>query len=156
MQQIIDSHEPTPKPETTNSISSECLHQLEQQKALTGVIARIRESLDLDNIFQATAIEVRELLKCDRVAVFRFQPDSGWDDGEFISEDVDELWDSVLAKRVQDHCFGEQYAVEYENGKVQAVADIHDAQLKDCHISVLSQFQIRANLVVPLLNLHYS
>lgn len=40
--------------------------QIEQQKALAGVIARIRESLDLETIFKTTAIEVRSLLKADR------------------------------------------------------------------------------------------
>jgi light-regulated signal transduction histidine kinase (bacteriophytochrome) len=31
------------------------------------------------------------------------------------------------------------------------VADIHQAGLSDCHIQILAQFQVRANLVVPLL-----
>ena len=126
-------------------------HQLEEQKALTRVIGRIRESLDLEEIFKTTATEVRQLLQSDRVAVFQFEPNSGWNDGEFIAEDLGEEWDSVLAKPVRDRCFGEQFAVYYEKGKIQAVADIYNAELNDCHISVLSQFQIRANLVVPLL-----
>jgi light-regulated signal transduction histidine kinase (bacteriophytochrome) len=41
--------------------------------------------------------------------------------------------------------------VHYEQGRVQNVADIYDAGLSDCHIQILSQFQVRANLVVPLL-----
>ena len=125
--------------------------QAEQQKALTGVITRIRESLDLEQIFTTTAKEVRNLLKSDRVAVFRFEPDSGWDDGEFIAEDVDPQWDSALAQKVHDHCFGEKYAIDYQNGKVQAVADVHQAGLQDCHLSILNRFQIKANLIVPLL-----
>jgi GAF domain-containing protein len=124
--------------------------QIEQQKALAGVIARIRQSLDLDTIFKTTAIEVRSLLKADRVGVFRFYPERDWE-GEFVSEDVDPQWTSAIAAKVYDHCFGEQFAVHYQEGKVQAVADIHNANLSNCHVDILSQFQVQANLIVPLL-----
>lgn len=125
--------------------------RLEQEQALASVITRIRDSLDLDTIFQATATEVRQLLQADRVGVFRFHPDSGWDDGEFVSEDVHPDFPSALAARVHDHCFGEQFAVHYHQGRIQAVADIYTAGLSECHARILAQFQVRANLAVPLL-----
>jgi light-regulated signal transduction histidine kinase (bacteriophytochrome) len=124
---------------------------VERQKTLFRVVTRLRESIDLDTIFRATAAEVRQLLAADRVGMFRFYPESGWDDGEFVSEDVDPAFASAIAQKVHDHCFGEQFAVHYEAGRVQNVADIYNAGLSDCHIQVLSQFQVRANLVVPLL-----
>lgn len=124
---------------------------VEQQKALFRVITRLREPLDLETIFQATATEVRQLLKADRVGMFRFYPDSGWNDGEFVSEDVDPAFGSAMAQKIHDHCFGEQFAVHYQHGRIQAVADIYDYGLSDCHIHILSQFQVRANLIVPLL-----
>ncbi|BAY24832.1 GAF sensor signal transduction histidine kinase [Calothrix sp. NIES-2100] len=125
--------------------------QIQRQKTLFRVITRLRESIDLDAIFQATATEVRQLLVADRVGMFRFYPDSGWDDGEFVSEDVDPAFPSAMAQKIHDHCFGEQFAVAYQQGRIQAAADIHNYGLSDCHIEVLAQFQIRANLVVPLL-----
>lgn len=125
--------------------------QVERQQALFRVITRLREPLDLETIFQATAAEVRQLLAADRVGMFRFYPNLGGNDGEFVSEDIDPDFPSALAQPVHDHCFGEQFAVHYQEGRVQNVADIYDAGLSDCHIQVLSQFQIRANLVVPLL-----
>lgn len=73
--------------------------QVEQQQALSRVIARLRESIDLETIFQSTANEVRQLLGADRVGMFRFYPDSGWDDGEFVSEDVDPEFDSAIAQK---------------------------------------------------------
>ena len=124
---------------------------LEQQKALQRAIARLREPLDLEIIFQATATEVRQLLAADRVGMFRFYPDSGWDDGEFVSEDVDPAFSSAMENKIHDHCFGEKFAIYYQQGRIQAVADIYNAGLSDCHIEVLSQFQVRANLAVPLL-----
>ncbi|AFY99302.1 GAF domain-containing protein [Calothrix sp. PCC 6303] len=125
--------------------------RLEQQKALFRVITRLREPLDLETIFQATAIEVRQLLLADRVGMFRFYPDSGWDDGKFVSEDVDPAFSSAMKQKIHDHCFGEQFAAHYQQGRIQAVADIYSFGLSDCHIEILSQFQVRANLAVPLL-----
>lgn len=125
--------------------------QVQRQKALFRVITRLREPIDLETIFQATATEVRQLLAADRVGMFRFYPDSGWNDGEFVSEDVDPAFPSAMAQRIHDHCFGEQFAIHYQQGRIQAVPDIYTYGLSDCHIQVLAQFQIRANLVVPLL-----
>ncbi len=125
--------------------------QVEQHKALLQVVARLRERLDLATIFHSTAVEVRQLLTADRVGMFRFYADSGCDDGEFVSEDVDPAFSSAMVQKVHDHCFGDQFAIHYQQGRIQAVADIYAAGLSPCHIEVLSQFQVRANLIVPLL-----
>jgi light-regulated signal transduction histidine kinase (bacteriophytochrome)/CheY-like chemotaxis protein len=122
----------------------------EQQQTLAGVIGKIRESLDLKHIFAATTLEVRDFMSADRVGIFRFDPESSYDLGEFVSEDVDPLYPSALATKIADHCFGDHFAVHYNAGRVQAVADIYDAGLSSCHIDVLSQFDVRANLIVPL------
>lgn len=122
-----------------------------QQQALFGVITKIRESLDVETIFKATTTEVRRLLDADRVAVFRFTPESGYTDGTFISEDVEPGLIRAIEANVHDYCFGHQYAAQYHQGRIQAVADIYTANLSECHIKILAQFQVRANLVVPLL-----
>jgi light-regulated signal transduction histidine kinase (bacteriophytochrome) len=128
------------------------LHQLtEQQNALSKVVANIRASLDLDTVFQIATREVRQLLNADRVGVFRFHPGSGFDDGEFVAEDVLPGYSSALAAQIHDHCFGEQYAAHYQRGRIQAVDDIHNAGLSDCHVQVLAQFEVKANLILPLL-----
>ncbi len=123
---------------------------IEQQKALAGLIKRIRESLDLDTIFQTTATEVRRLLNADRVGVFQFYPEKDWE-GEFVFEDVAEGWASAIEQKVYDHCFGEQFAVHYSQGRIQAIADIYASGLSRCHEEILARFQVRANLVLPLL-----
>lgn len=129
--------------------------KLERQKALFRVVSKIRESLDLETLFTTTAVEVRQLLSADRVAMFRFYPDSGWNDGEFVSEDVLPEFHSALNTKIQDHCFGERYAIHYQNGQIQQVSDVYTAGLADCHVDVLRRFQIRANLAVPLLQGHH-
>jgi light-regulated signal transduction histidine kinase (bacteriophytochrome) len=130
---------------------SQAKFQLSQQKALFDVITRLRSPLDLEIIFQSTATEVRQLLAVDRVGMFRFYSESHWNDGEFVSEDVDPAFSSALTAKIHDDCFGDRFAIDYQKGRVQAVTDIHSAGLSDCHIQILAQFQVRANLVVPLL-----
>ena len=120
-------------------------------QALMGVIGKIRESLDLETVFKTTATEVRQLLNADRVAVYRFIPESDWNDGEVVSEDVLSQYSPSLGAKVHDHCFGEQFAASYAKGYVQSVTDIYKARLSPCHLRILKRFQIRANLVVPLL-----
>ncbi len=130
---------------------SQATLQVSRQKHLFQVITRIRNPLDLETIFQATATEVRQLMGADRVGMFRFHADSGWDDGEFVSEDVDPAFPSAMAQKIHDHSFGDRFAVHYQQGRIQAVADIYAADLSPCHIDILGQFGVRANLAVPLL-----
>ena len=134
----------------SNILNAQIQEQLQQQKALASVIKLIRQSLDLQTIFQTTATQVRQSLKADRVAVFKFDIENDWE-GEFVSEDVASGWDSVVEKKVYDHCFGEKFAIHYQEGRVQAVTDIYAAGLSNCHVQILAQFQVRANLIVPLL-----
>lgn len=61
----------------------------EQQRVLFEVVAKVRESLDLDAIFQTTTQEICKSLQADRVAVYRFQAD--WS-GEYIAEFVSDRW----------------------------------------------------------------
>ncbi|MDA0867515.1 MAG: GAF domain-containing protein [Cyanobacteria bacterium] len=133
------------------SCTDQLFQQLEQQQTLVSIIDRIRASLDLTTLFNTTAAEVRQLLNADRVGIFQFTPGTGWDEGEFVAEDAAAGVSSALAAKVYDHCFGPQFAAYYTQGRVQAVADIYSAELSDCHIQILEQFQVRANLIVPVL-----
>lgn len=128
--------------------SQSCFKKLQ---ALMGVIGKIRQSLDLETIFKITATELRQLLNADRVAIYRFLPESEWNEGEVVSEDVLPLYSRCLGARVLEYGFGEQLAANYTQGYVQAVSDIYKARLNPCHLKILKGFQIRANLVVPLL-----
>jgi two-component system, sensor histidine kinase and response regulator len=127
------------------------LNAAAQQQALFAVITKIRASLDLDSIFKSTAIEVRQLLNADRVGMFCFHPDSNYNAGEFVSEDVVTPFAHALAAKIEDHCFGGKHARYYQQGRIWACPNIYQAGLNRCHISILARFQVRANLVVPLL-----
>ncbi len=122
--------------------------QIEREHLVRSIAARIHQSLTLDEILQTTVDEVRQVLKTDRVLIYRFN--SNWT-GSVAVESVASSWKKVLGTTATDHCFGEKYVHAYQNGRVQAVADIEVAGLQPCHIDFLKQFQVRANLIVPII-----
>ncbi|HAX75091.1 MAG TPA: histidine kinase [Cyanobacteria bacterium UBA11372] len=131
---------------------AEAMHQsAEQRQILFDVVAKIRESLDLETIFKTTAQEVRRSLKADRVGVFRFHKNTNFCSGEFIAEDVLPEFESALGFKLEDHCFGEDYAPQYAQGRLQAVSNIKKAGFQECYQKSLERFQIQAQIVVPLM-----
>jgi diguanylate cyclase (GGDEF)-like protein/PAS domain S-box-containing protein len=121
--------------------------QVEREKLLAKMALRIRRSLNPSEILQATVVEIRQLLEAERVIVHRFEPD--WS-GVVVTESVSEHLPSVLGRRIEDHCFAKDWAEHYLNGRVQAIADIYDQSLSPCHVDLLASLDIRANLVVPI------
>ncbi|PSN20178.1 hypothetical protein C7271_03460 [filamentous cyanobacterium CCP5] len=65
----------------------------EQQQAILRVVERMRQTLDLDEIFDVTTNELKRLLKCDRIIIFRNHPDGGL---ECLAEAKSCLYDSWL------------------------------------------------------------
>src|SRR5919199_1462680 len=128
----------------------EALRQQFQRERLIGAIAgRIRRSLKLEKILKATVAEVRQVLQTDRVIIFRFEPD--WS-GNVVVESVASNCFSILGRNIYDPCFEEVYVLPYKQGRVMAVEDIYAANLSPCHLDLLAKLQVRANLVVPILN----
>ncbi len=123
----------------------------EQQEILFRLIAEIRESLDLKVLFKTTVREVRKALHTDRVGIFQFDADSNYSSGELVSENVLPEYDSALAIKINDHCFGESYAAQYHQGQVLVVSDIFQAGLPQCYLDMLETFQVKAQIVVPLM-----
>jgi len=125
------------------------LRQQAERERLVGAIARrIRQSLHLTEILNTTVTEVRHFLQTDRVLIYRFNPDwSGVVEVESVA--VKEL--SVLGRTIFDPCFGEKSAVRYQQGDIHTLEDIHTANLESCYRNFLADLQVRANLVVPII-----
>ncbi|MEH2383035.1 MAG: GAF domain-containing protein [Nostoc sp.] len=123
----------------------------EQQRALFEVVAKVRESLNLDAIFQTTTQEICKSLQADRVAVYQFQPD--WS-GEYIAEFVGENWVKVVGfdkKTVWEDSYLQQtQGGRYRHNETFAVDDIYKAGHAECHIKTLEQFQARAYAIAPI------
>lgn len=122
--------------------------QNDAERIVAAVTQRIRQSLDLTEILQTTATEVRQLFDVDRVILYRFEPD--WS-GTVVVEAVAEGWLPIIGLHFMDTCFQETHAIDYQQGRTKAIEDIYTASLTECHVNLLQQFQVRANLVVPIL-----
>lgn len=131
--------------------AEELVQEAERERTIAQVIRKIRQTLDIDTIFQTTATEVRQLLNADRVAMFRFLPDSEYSQGDIVAEAVLPGFSATLGLIVADHCFGTQYAKSYQQGRVHTISNVQTADLQPCYLKTLSQFQVKATLVVPLL-----
>ncbi|UNU26653.1 PAS domain S-box protein [Microcoleus vaginatus] len=122
--------------------------QLKRERLVVGMLERIRSSLNLEEILTKTVAEVRQFLQTDRTVIYQFNPD--WS-GFITVESVGENWLPIQGITIKDSCLEDSSASAYENGRPLPVDDIYKAGLSECYINLLSQFQVRANLVVPIL-----
>ena len=121
--------------------------QAERERLISAIALRIRESLELEEILNTTVTQVRQFLQTDRVVIYRFNPD--WS-GVMAVESVVEPWQSVQGTEFKDPTFIENYLEAYQRGRIHVLEDIHAAELDECYLKLLTQFQVIANLVVPI------
>ncbi|BAZ48781.1 signal transduction histidine kinase [Nostoc sp. NIES-4103] len=122
--------------------------QAEREQLMRTVALRIRQSLNLEDILNATVKEVQDLLKVDRVIVYQFAADMS---GKVVAEAVQPGWTVSLGVEIEDTCFQTGGGIEYYQGRKRAIANIYEAGLSDCHLKLLEQFEVKANLIVPIL-----
>ena len=133
--------------------------RIEREKVVAQITRQIHQSLELDEILQTTVEEVRHFLHSDRVLVFRLeQPGTGI----VVAESLAAGCRSLLSC-LPDSCLGQQrlltyspplaetYIDRYQQGQVTAIADIEDGNFDPALVELLAQFQVKANLVVPIL-----
>lgn len=134
--------------ETVPGTVADLQEQLDSSRLLAAMALHIRESLQLQDILQTAVNEVRNFLQTERVLVYQFNPDMS---GTVVVESVAPGWLPALNSTVHDTCFGQNYAQAYQAGRTQVVEDIYRAELTQCHIDILAIYDIRASLVVPIL-----
>ena len=116
--------------------------------SLGAIALSISQTQSLDYILNTAAQKVRELLKTDRVLMFRFLADGS---GVVVAESVTAEFPAILSQNIYDPCFKIHWADVYRLGNISAIADIYTSNIQPCHLELLAQFQVRANLVVPIL-----
>ncbi|WPF88888.1 methyl-accepting chemotaxis protein [Cyanobacterium aponinum AL20118] len=117
----------------------------EQLKEIT---LNLAEGLSPQEVMNTAVLETRKVLKCDRSIVYEF--DEKWQ-GTIIAESVAEGYPQALGAKIHDPCFEEEYVEKYLQGRVQATPDIHNAGLTLCHLKQLDPFEVKANLVAPII-----
>ncbi|MDJ0553851.1 MAG: diguanylate cyclase [Microcoleaceae cyanobacterium MO_207.B10] len=115
----------------TNQLVKALKKQTERWQLMNLIQERIRYSLNLNYLLETTVEQVRNFLKTDRVLIYKFKPDGS---GEIVMESVGYSWKSVLGSIERDLPFTTEYI----------------ANLTPYHVEFLNQFQVKANLVVPI------
>jgi len=133
-----------PEPLTVQQVQ----HQTAPERIVAAVTQHIRQTLELNEILQTTADEVRQLFEVERVVIYRFEPD--WS-GLVAVESLAAGCPSILGFHVMDTCFQTTHAAYYQQGNSRAIEDIETAGLMPCHVELLKNLHVRANLVVPIL-----
>ncbi|MGB3264969.1 MAG: CBS domain-containing protein [Microcoleus sp.] len=120
--------------------------QVQRDRLLTQISLRIHQSLNLEEILNASVDEVRQVLHADRVAIVRLESK---DLGIAVAESVASKWSSILGEIMPDTMWHESaFALEQE---IYAVPDIEQANLNAETFARLQQAQIKAYLIVPIL-----
>ncbi|MBN3944459.1 response regulator [Nostoc sp. NMS9] len=151
----------------TVQLRTQLQQRIDRERVVAHITQQIHQSLNLDEILQTTVAQVRQFLHTDRVLVFRLKPDG---DGTVVAESVGAEWRSLLFATIHDPCLAENYLawnrpenlssdpafvknyIERDHqGCVTAISDIQDSSIDRCHVELLAQFQVKANLVVPIL-----
>lgn len=146
-----------------------------RERAIAQVLQRMRQSLDINTIFNTTTDELRRVMMCDRVAIYQFNPD--WS-GEFVAESVASGWRTLLLEQnnvshltdeildsencavrawgitnelIEDtYLQATQGSIYSQSDSYVASEDIYNTGLAPCHIELLERFQAKAYLIVPI------
>lgn len=122
--------------------------QIKAERLLARMDERIQTCLNLQEILDAAVVELRGYLNCDRVVVYQFASDMS---GLIVSESVRYPYLSSLYKQINDTCFQKNLGRSYREGRICSITEVDTAGLSDCHLKLLQEFQVRANLVVPVI-----
>jgi signal transduction histidine kinase len=135
---------------------------IEQQQATFRVVTKIRESLNLTTIFQATVGEIQRILNVDRVAVFCFQNEKinnlaenqslSQMGGKFIAEGVKPDFPSLLNLEINDQFLSAITVENYRQGKIDKIENttLKENNLLTPEKEFFAQYQILSYLGIPL------
>ncbi len=130
---------------------AELRESAERESAILKIVEKIRETFDLIEIFQNTTQQLRATLKCDRLVLYRFNPD--WS-GEFVAESVAEGWTSLLGSELKtgwkDTCLQATQGGYYQDYHTFVVNDVAQAKLSKCHRIMYKKIQAKSFCIVPV------
>ncbi|EKQ71300.1 methyl-accepting chemotaxis protein [Leptolyngbyaceae cyanobacterium JSC-12] len=133
---------------TGTTLATEKAEEAERARQLNKITFRMREVLEPEHIYTTTLEETRDVLKCDRTVVYLF--DQNWQ-GSVVAESVESPWTPALGAQIADPCFAASYVEKYRRGRVQVLSNIYEAGLDPCYMEQLEPFEVKANMVAPIL-----
>ncbi|MEM7762225.1 MAG: GAF domain-containing protein, partial [Cyanobacteria bacterium P01_A01_bin.40] len=123
-----------------------------RERTLLKVVEKIHQSLDLPEIFSTITEDLRDVLKCDRIALYQF--DSDWN-GKFIAESRVKGLTSLVSHQLfqngwNDTCLRTTKGGRYKNQETFALCDIAAAGFSACHLQIYEQLGVKAYCIAPV------
>jgi diguanylate cyclase (GGDEF)-like protein/PAS domain S-box-containing protein len=122
--------------------------QSERERLIGAIAIRIRQSLKLPEILQATVNEIRGFLNSDRVEIACCNTNGVY---QVVAESVQPEWSSLLGLDLQDAWFWERLDF-YRQGYYEIVHDLTSQALSGDLHSWMQRWQIKSRLAVPILS----
>lgn len=134
----------TERKEAESTLKRETL----RSRLFAEISLKIRQSLHTEEILQTAVTEVQAILQTDRVVIFKIFPDGS---GKIMQEAVVSDAFSILGQQIADPCFSSEYMEKYRQGRVRAIENIQESDIHPCHLELLEDLKVKANLVVPII-----
>lgn len=127
----------------------ELQRQNRRSQLFAEITLKIRQSLQLEDILQTTVTEVQNILRCDRVLIYRVWPNGT---GCTVTEAVKPGCSAILGMSFEEEVFPLEYQELYRQGQIRAIADVKEAygELTPCLLEFLEPWQVKAKLIVPI------
>lgn len=124
--------------------------QAQKEGLLRLIIETIHQAPSIEQMLQVVLDSTRTNLGCDRVVVYKFNPD--WT-GYFLAESVAPGWAPVMTAplaTLSDHCLEETQGGRFQQHYILVSNDIYQSGFSPCHIELLEKFQARAQVIIPI------
>lgn len=128
-------------------VQAELQRQNLRSQLFADITLKIRQSLQIDTILQTSVTEVQKLLHADRVLILRLRADDSY---IVLQEAVMPGLPVVLGQKITNPSLAASYIEQYRQGRISAITDIEQAQLQLSYVKWLQQFNVKANLIVPV------
>ena len=119
-----------------------------RDRLLAQTLARIRHSLNLDQILHTTVNEVRQFLAADRVFIALRDANA---QSKILAESVDPQYPSVLEWKPEHETYILELRKLLKINRVRVVEDITQTAASPQLIALYQEFHTRATLAVPIL-----
>lgn len=115
---------------------------------LSNLTLNIRQSREIDAVFQQTTEGLQVFLETDRVLILEITSE-----GCIVrAESVLPGQSNVIGERFLDPCFATDYTDKYREGKPSMMVDVSQADIQDCHRDLLDRLNVKANLIAPIMS----
>jgi CheY-like chemotaxis protein len=125
-------------------VSDTLQKQTQREFLFRGITQRLTQSLTLEDILNPSVQEIREFLQVDRVGAH-------YKNGNLTLKSISEGRTSLSKSSVKDIGGESEYAKELEVGRVVVISDIQQEGVPAAVIKRLSQLNIKAALMAPIL-----